>query len=165
MSTLRKAIFLDRDGVINSNEGRYYTWKPEDLKINPGVTNTLRILKERGFMLIVITNQGGISRGEYTREDAETFHHHLNIILEQEGAEIDEFCYCPHHSDIEKCLCRKPLGLMIEKALARFNIDPHQSFMIGDSQRDIEAGEAVCLKTIFVKSNGDLSSVLGLRGN
>ena len=107
-------------------------------------------------MLIVITNQGGISRGQYTREDVEALHHHLNKLLEKEGAAVDEFYYCPHHSDHEKCLCRKPLPLMIQKAMAQFGIDPKQSWMIGDSQRDMEAGRAAGLKTILVESNGNL---------
>lgn len=156
----RKAVFLDRDGVINSNKGRYYTWKVEDLEINPGVAETLRTLKERGFKLIVITNQGGISRGQYTREDVETLHDQLNKILKKEGASVDAFYYCPHHSDHEKCLCRKPQPLMILKAMSRYGIDPQQSWMIGDSQRDVEAGKAAGLKTILVESNRNLGEIL-----
>lgn len=156
----RKAVFLDRDGVINSNKGRYYTWKVEDLEINPGVAETLRTLKERGFKLIVITNQGGISRGQYTREDVETLHDQLNKILKKEGASVDAFYYCPHHSDHEKCLCRKPQPLMILKAMSRYGIDPQKSWMIGDSQRDVEAGKAAGLKTILVQSNRNLGEIL-----
>ncbi len=78
----RKAIFLDRDGVINSNRDHYYTWKREDLVINPGVPETLRALKQQGYLLIVISNQGGVSKGEYTREDVEVLHGHLNSLLE-----------------------------------------------------------------------------------
>ena len=157
MDALKKAIFLDRDGVINNNRGRYYTWLKEDLEINPGVTETLRMLKERGYMLIVITNQGGISKGAIHQEDVEVLHIHLNALLDKEGASVDEFFYCPHHSDHEKCLCRKPLPLMIQKAMARFGIDPQQSWMIGDSERDMEAGKAAGLNTILVESNGNLS--------
>jgi len=160
MKSQKKAIFLDRDGVINSNEGRYYTWKPEDLRFNPGVIETLKELKSRGYMLIVITNQGGISRGEYTRKDVEVFHLHLNSLLDKEDAALDEFYYCPHHGENKKCLCRKPQPLMIQKAMAHFGIDPGQSWMIGDSQRDIEAGKAAGLRSILVKSNGDLKNVL-----
>ncbi len=160
MDALKKAVFLDRDGVINSNKKRYYTWKPEHLEINPGVTETLGVLKERGYMLFVITNQGGISSGQYTREDVEALHLHLNSLLEKEGASVDEFFYCPHHTDQEKCLCRKPQPLLIQKAMARYGIDPHQSWMIGDSARDMEAGKAAGLKTILVKSNGNLKGVL-----
>ena len=160
MKPTRKAVFLDRDGVINSNQGRYYIWEKEELEINPGVTSTLRVLKERGFMLIVITNQGGVSRGQYSREDVEALHRHLNRLLEKEGAAVDEFYYCPHHSDHERCLCRKPQPLMIQKAMARYGIDPSQSWMIGDSKRDVEAGEAAGLKSILVESNSRLENIL-----
>jgi D-glycero-D-manno-heptose 1,7-bisphosphate phosphatase len=111
-------------------------------------------------MLFVITNQGGISSGQYTREDVEALHLHLNSLLEKEGASVDEFFYCPHHTDNEKCLCRKPQPLLIQKAIARYGIDPHQSWMIGDSARDMEAGKAAGLKTILVESNGNLKGVL-----
>lgn len=160
MDELKKAIFLDRDGVINNNKDRYYTWKKEDLEINPGVIKTLKELKNRAYLLIVISNQGGISKGEYSREDVETFHEHLNSELGKAGASIDDFYFCPHHSDSENCLCRKPQSLMIQKALARYAIDPGQSWMIGDSQRDMEAGKAAGLKTILVESNSKLDVVL-----
>lgn len=157
---MNKAVFIDRDGVINSNEGRYYIWEKSDLEINPGVPETLRALKERGYKLIVITNQGGISRGQYSREDVEALHQHLNSLLSKEGAAVDEFYYCPHHNDLENCLCRKPQPLMILKAMARFNIDPRKSWMVGDSQRDVDAGKAAGLKTILVESNSRLSTIL-----
>jgi D-glycero-D-manno-heptose 1,7-bisphosphate phosphatase len=156
----RKAIFLDRDGVINSNEGRYYIWEKEELEINPGVIKTLSLLKEQGFMLFVITNQGGVSRGQYNRKDVEALHLHLNSLLERKGAAVDEFYYCPHHSDHEKCLCRKPQPLLIQKAMARYGIDAQQSWMIGDSRRDVEAGAAAGLRTILVKSNRNLEEIL-----
>lgn len=156
----RKAVFLDRDGVINSNEGRYYIWEKEELEINPGVFKTLKALKERGFLLIVITNQGGISKGQYSREDVEALHRHLNSLLGKEGSAVDEFYYCPHHNDHENCLCRKPQPLMIQKAMARYGINARQSWMIGDSQRDVEAGKAAGLRTILVESNSKLEEIL-----
>jgi len=156
----KKAVFLDRDGVINSNEGRYYIWEEEELEINPGVPLTLKALKERGYLLIVITNQGGISKGQYSRKDVEALHQHLNKLLAKEGAAVDDFYYCPHHSDLEKCLCRKPQSLMILKAMARYNIDPKLSWMVGDSQRDVEAGKAAGLKTILLESNSRPEHIL-----
>jgi len=82
-------------------------------------------------------------------------------LLKQEGIEILEVYYCPHHSDNEACLCRKPHPLMIEKGLARFDIDRSQSYMIGDSERDIIAGNEAGLHTILIESNSDLRQVLG----
>lgn len=158
---MKRAIFLDRDGTINSNRDHYYVWRAEDLSLNPGVIEALRELKLRGYLLIVITNQGGISKGDYTVDDVEALHAHLRSMLEQEGVTMDEIYYCPHHSDRERCLCRKPSPLMIEKAMARFGIDPALSWMIGDSRWDIEAGKAAGLRTILIESNSDLREVLG----
>jgi len=157
---MNSAIFLDRDGTINCNRDHYYIWRTGDLRLNPGVVETLTELKSRGYLLIVITNQGGISKGEFRLEDVEELHVELCSMLAQQGVHLDEIYYCPHHGDLEKCLCRKPLPLMIEKALARFGIDPSMSWMIGDSPRDMEAGRAAGLRTILVESNGDLRKVL-----
>ena len=157
---MKKAVFLDRDGVINNNQNQYYIWRPEDLVINPGVIRTLKKLKEAGYFLIVISNQGGVSRGHYSSEDVDRLHNTLQNRFESEGAAVDDFYYCPHHQEIEACLCRKPLPLMIEKAMARYGIDPGHSWFIGDSQRDVDAGKAAGLKTIHVESNGDLEGVI-----
>jgi D-glycero-D-manno-heptose 1,7-bisphosphate phosphatase len=157
---MKKAIFLDRDGTINNNCDHYYIWKKEELLLNPGVCEALAALQERGYMLIVISNQGGISKGEFGIEDVETLHAHLRVLLEAEGVHLDEIYYCPHHHMVESCLCRKPLPLMIQKALARFDIDPASSWMVGDAERDMEAGKAAGLKTLLVEANGDLRKVL-----
>lgn len=157
---MRKAIFLDRDGTINNNCDHYYIWQKEELLLNPGVTEALAELKARGFMLIVISNQGGISKGEFGLEDVEALHAFLGRILEKEGVSLDEIYFCPHHSMVESCLCRKPSSLMIEKAMARFGIDPAASWMIGDAERDVEAGKAAGLSTILIEPNSDLRNVL-----
>ena len=159
---MKKAIFLDRDGTINNNCDHYYIWHKEELLLNPGVIETLSELRLRGYLLIVITNQGGISKGEFTAEDVDALHMHLRSMLEQEGVILDEIYYCPHHSMVETCLCRKPQPLMIEKALARFGIDPASSWMIGDTERDVEAGNAAGLRTILIEPNSDLRKILEL---
>jgi D-glycero-D-manno-heptose 1,7-bisphosphate phosphatase len=157
---MNKAIFLDRDGTINNNCDHYYIWRREELLLNPGVTEALAQLKARGYMLIVISNQGGISKGEFSREDVEDLHKHLCNILEKHGVGLDEIYYCPHHHMVESCLCRKPQPLLIQKAMARFHIDPASSWMIGDAERDVEAGKAAGLRTIRIEPNGDLREVL-----
>ena len=159
---MKKAIFLDRDGTINNNCDHYYIWHKEELLLNPGVGEALAELRSRGYMLIVITNQGGISKGEFTARDVDLLHVHLRSMLAQAGISLDEVYYCPHHPMVESCLCRKPQPLMIEKALARFGIDPLSSWMIGDAERDIEAGKAAGLRTILIEPNSDLREVLGL---
>jgi D-glycero-D-manno-heptose 1,7-bisphosphate phosphatase len=159
---LKKAIFLDRDGTINNNRDHYYIWQTENLQLNPGVCEALAELKSRGYLLIVISNQGGISKGEFSVEDVEALHEQLRSLLDRKGVQLDEIYYCPHHESVEACLCRKPHPLMIEKALARFGIDPAASWMIGDAERDMEAGRAAGLRTIRIESNSDLREVLGI---
>ena len=158
---MKKAVFLDRDGTLNNNRDHYYIWRVEDFQLNPGVVEALSELRARGYLLMVITNQGGISKGICSLEEVEALHAHMRSLLEESGVVLDEVYVCPHHPDQETCLCRKPLPLMIQKALARFEIDPAQSWMVGDSERDVEAGEAAGLRTLLVESNGDLRKVLG----
>jgi len=153
---MKKAIFLDRDGVLNSDEGHYYVYRVEDLVLNPGVEEALKILQDKGYLLIVISNQGGVGKGEYTREQVDRFHSKLESILATAGVKLTEIYYCPHHESTSKCLCRKPQPFMVEKAAARYNIDLNASYLIGDSPRDIEAATAAGVKGIHVKTNGNL---------
>jgi D-glycero-D-manno-heptose 1,7-bisphosphate phosphatase len=161
-TNMQKAIFLDRDGTLNNNQDHYYIWRPEAFHLNRGVIEALTELRKRGYLLVVITNQGGVSKGEYGLEDVEAVHIRMRSVLEEGGVQLDAVYYCPHHSAQENCLCRKPLPLMIQKALARFEIDPARSWMVGDSERDVEAGKAAGLLTLLVKSNGDLRTVLDI---
>ncbi len=120
---MNKAIFLDRDGTINSDEGHYYIYKVEDFVFNPGVIDGIRRLNEAGYLIIVVTNQGGVAKGEYTIEDVENLHVYMCKELEKHGAHVDKIYYCPHHSSIDPCKCRKPSPYMIEQAIREFNID------------------------------------------
>lgn len=157
---MKKAVFLDRDGVISDNSNHYYLTCVEDFRFNPGVIETLKALKQRGYLFIMVTNQGGISLGINTLEKVELIHAHMEALLGKEGIRLEETYYCPHHGDQEACLCRKPLPLMIQKALARFGVDPGRSYFIGDSERDVEAGKAAGVRTILIESNSDLKQVL-----
>ena len=114
---MNKAIFLDRDGTINSDEGHYYIYKVEDFVFNPGVIDGIRRLNEAGYLIIVVTNQGGVAKGEYTIEDVENLHVYMCKELEKHGAHVDKIYYCPHHSSIAPCKCRKPSPYMIEQAI------------------------------------------------
>lgn len=157
---MRKAVFLDRDGVINHPKKHYYVYRPEDFIINRGVIEALTDLQEKGYLLIVITNQGGISKGVYSKGDVETLHEHMIRELEKQGVRITAVYYCPHHPKNEACLCRKPMPLMLEKAMARFKIDPIASWFIGDKKTDVEAGRLAGVNTIRIWRNGDLRKVL-----
>ena len=156
-NNVRKAVFLDRDGVINNNRDRYYIGKSEEVEINPGVPGALGCLKKAGFLLIVITNQGGVGRGLYSQEEVEEVHRHISDLLRPHGAEPEDYYYCPHHPESGNCLCRKPLPLMIQKTMARYMIDPGRSWFIGDSPKDMEAGKAAGLRTILIEPNSSLS--------
>jgi D-glycero-D-manno-heptose 1,7-bisphosphate phosphatase len=156
MTKLKKAIFLDRDGVINNNSIAYYIYKIENFVINEGVIETLKKLSQKGYIFIIITNQGGIAKKQYNHSDVYKINIHLTTLFTSHGIDISAIYYCPHHSDISKCLCRKPGSLMIEKAIARFNIDTENSYMIGDSERDIIAGEKLKIKGIKVHPNSNL---------
>lgn len=157
---MRKAIFLDRDGVICDNSTHYYITRKEEFTLNPGVIDTLSVLKKQGYVFIMITNQGGISTGRNTHENVARVHRHMHLLLEDRGIILEEIYYCPHHDSQEACLCRKPLPLMLEKAMARFGIDPASSYFIGDSERDAEAGKTAGVQPILVQANGDLREVL-----
>ena len=152
---MHKAVFLDRDGVINHDPGDY-TYNLREFKLNEGIIENLKRLYDKDYMLILITNQGGISKKLYTQKDVEEIHHHFKAELKRVGVEIAEIYYCPHHSLHENCLCRKPNSLMIEKALARFDIDPKKSFMLGDKQRDVECAENAGVKGIQVGINKNI---------
>ncbi|OQX97583.1 MAG: hypothetical protein B6I20_12290 [Bacteroidetes bacterium 4572_117] len=153
---MQKAIFLDRDGVINANDNHYYVFRVDDFQLNEGVISSLQSFLKKGFLLIIISNQGGVSKKKYTIKDIEKLNDHIVGLFAKENIKITESYYCPHHSDIEKCICRKPNSLMIEKAVARFNIDIKESYMIGDSVRDVQASEKIGVKGIKVDANKNL---------
>ncbi|KPK83286.1 MAG: hypothetical protein AMS27_13205 [Bacteroides sp. SM23_62_1] len=153
---MNRAIFLDRDGVINNNSHAYYIYKVEDLLLNEGIIEALQILSRAGFLLIVVSNQSGIARGFYSKDDCDLINNEIKKILADYHITITEIYYCPHHPDTGNCLCRKPESLLFEKAMARFQIDPDQSWMIGDQERDLIAARRAGLQTIGIKPNEDI---------
>jgi D-glycero-D-manno-heptose 1,7-bisphosphate phosphatase len=158
---MNKAVFLDRDGIINREIGDYVC-RMEDFILNEGVIEALRFWKNSGYKLVVITNQGGIVKGLYSRETLNAMHDYLKTTLKAAGVELDAIYYSPHHPDFGNSLSRKPGSLMIERALARYDIDPALSVMIGDRSRDIQAAAGAGVRGILVESNTDLRTVLGL---
>jgi len=155
---MNKAVFLDRDGVINRELG-HYCERAEDFEILDDVGMSIKVLKDAGFLVIVISNQGGIAKGLYTADDVMEMHAKLCRHISEYDASIDDFYFCPHHDSVSKCLCRKPNSLLIEKALAAYDIDPKQSFMIGDGARDIEAAERAGVKGILIESNSGILEI------
>jgi D-glycero-D-manno-heptose 1,7-bisphosphate phosphatase len=154
-----KALFLDRDGVLNRERGEY-TFRVEDFDILPSVGETLKKAQQLGFKLIVITNQGGIAKGLYGHDDVKRVHRFFQNQMSEQGVEIDDFFYSPNHDVVSKSLDRKPDSLLLEKAIYLHNIDPSQSFMIGDSDRDCEAAGKVGVKCFKIESNTSISFIL-----
>lgn len=155
-----KAVFIDRDGVINDDTGHYYIYRVEDFKINNGIVDGLKILSKSGYKLILITNQAGIAKGEYTHEDVDKVHTYLTQQLRFKGIVLTDIFYCPHHDSISECNCRKPKPGMILEAINKYEIDPNQSYLIGDSPRDIQAGESAGLKECFkIESNQSIVNI------
>lgn len=157
---MNKAVFLDRDGVLNKELGDYVC-KLEDFKVLTHNFNSLKELQSRGYLLIVITNQGGLAKAWYTEEALGKMHDHLKKTYAEQGILLTEIYYCRHHPEFNgKCLCRKPGSLMLEKAVARFGIDAGSSYFIGDRERDVIAGEAAGLKGILIDSDQPISEIL-----
>lgn len=152
---MNKAAFLDRDGVLIKERGDY-NHLPEHFIINEGVIEALKYLQEKKYLLVVISNQSGVAKHVYSLETVENFHQELNDMLKESGIHISEIYYCPHHPDAGLCLCRKPLPLLFEKAVARFQINPSESFLIGDAQRDADAAEQCGVKPYLIKPNANL---------
>ena len=162
MKVINKAVFLDRDGVLNKELGDYVC-RFEDFKVLGHNFAPLKELQERGYLLIVITNQGGLAKGWYSDEELSRMHQHLKSIYSEQGIIISEIYYCNHHPEYNgNCLCRKPGSLMLEKAIARFRIDASRSYFIGDRERDVLAGQAAGVKGILIDSDQPISEVLYL---
>jgi D-glycero-D-manno-heptose 1,7-bisphosphate phosphatase len=152
----KKAIFLDRDGVLVDNSQHYYIWKSDQLVLVEGVVENLKLLSQKGFQLFIVSNQGGISRGLYSKEDVLKLHAELIRTFRNNNIEIAEIAFCPHHPEIEKCLCRKPGSLMLEKLIAKYQISKPDSYLIGDSPSDMEAAEKAGIRGIPVFLNRDM---------
>lgn len=145
--TLYPAVFLDRDGTINEEVG--YLNHISRLKILPGVPKAIKILKEAGFMVFVVTNQSGPARGYFPKDLVEKVHREIQKRLKRKGAQIDEFFVCLHHPE-EYCPCRKPKTGLLEKAFTKYPLDPKNSYVIGDKLIDIELAKNAGLKGILV---------------
>lgn len=149
---MRKAAFFDRDGTINVDV--HYLHKKEDLVFIEGMPQLIRKFNEWGYLVIVVTNQAGIARGYYTKEDMDQLHAYMNEELKRiAGAHIDAFYFCPHHPDITgPCSCRKPEPGMLEQAIRDFDIDVTQSILFGDQPWDMEAAKRCGILGILTKN-------------
>jgi len=145
---VNKAVFIDRDGTINRDVP--YCSRPEDFELLPGAADGIRLLNEHGFKVIVVTNQSGIARGYFTEQMLAKIHEEMRAELAKHGAHVDAIYYCPHHPD-DNCDCRKPKPKMVFQAASALDINLKQSYVIGDSEMDVEiANRAGCRAAIRV---------------
>lgn len=145
-----KAVFFDRDGVLNVDVD--YLYKIEDLKWIDGALEAIVKLTKLDYKIFIVTNQSGIARGYYTVEQMEKLHKYMSKKIIELGGSVEKIYYCPHHPEGKiaeytcVCNCRKPKPGMLLQAMAEYSIDKTKSFLIGDSKRDIEAAEAAGIK-------------------
>jgi D-glycero-D-manno-heptose 1,7-bisphosphate phosphatase len=143
-----KAIFLDRDGVINVNEPEY-VHKIKDFKFVRGAIPALKKLSNTDYKIIIITNQSGIGRGYYTIKDFEKLNSWMLKTLKRKGIRIDKVYFCPHKPE-DNCNCRKPKPGLILKAIEDFGINLSKSWLVGDDVRDVILGRSMNIKTIKI---------------
>lgn len=165
LSNKQKAVFLDRDGTINKYVG--FLRNIDDFELIEGVSEAIKKINQSGYLAIVVTNQPVIARGEVSWEELNEIHKKMATLLGKDGAYVDATYICPHHPDNGfegerpeykiDCDCRKPKPGLLLQAAKDFNIDLSQSIMIGDSDRDVEAGEAAGCKSVKVEQNREMS--------
>ena len=150
-----KAAFLDRDGTLNEDTG--FLYKIKDFKWIKGAVNALRILKKNNFLIIVVTNQSGVSRGFYSENDIKKLHKWMNQQLLKYDLMIDDFFFAtdlPNNNNINSR--RKPSPAMLNEAVEKYNLDKNKCFMLGDKQTDVEAAKNAKIKGFLFKED-DLS--------
>ena len=155
---LRKAAFIDRDGVINVESA--FVYRTEDFVFLPGAIQAMRRLQEAGYLLVVVTNQSGIARGLYTEADYRQLTHHMRAQLSAAGVQLSAVEYCPHLPDasIESyrldCSCRKPRAGMLTRAAIALGIDLSASILVGDRASDIQAGRNAGVGRCWIVRSG-----------
>lgn len=150
-----KYIFIDRDGVINKDPGGWtendYVTDWKDFHFLPGALEALSILNEKDIKVIIVSNQGGISKGLFTKDKLDEINTMMVKKIRENGGDIEESFYCPH-SSADNCNCRKPQPGLLEMAATKYDIDPDKTYFIGDDKRDIIAGKSIGCKTVLVLS-------------
>ena len=145
-----KVIILDRDGTIVVD--RNYLSDPADLEFEVGAAEGLRSMYERGYRLVVITNQSGVGRGLFSLERLEEIHDRLRQMAESIGVRFERIYYCPHAPDAG-CVCRKPQIGLLEQAASELGFDLSSAVVIGDKMSDVESGHRAGATTVFVAAN------------
>ena len=168
----QKAVFMDRDGTINVYKG--FLRRTEDLELIPGAAEAIRRINASGYLAVVVTNQPVIARGEVTEEELREIHNKMETLLGREGAYLDAIYYCPHHphsgfpgerKELKiDCACRKPKPGLLLRAAEDLNIDLSASWMIGDEEKDVQAGRAAGCRTALIGEAACLDAEMTVSG-
>ncbi len=163
---LKPTVFFDRDDTLNYDPG--YLSDPSKVKLFDGVGEGIfKLRNEIGFKIVVVSNQSGIARGMFGKEELDAVNNKINSILKtQFNTEIDAFYYCPFHPDFsteEESKCRKPSPLLVVKAAKELNLDLSKSYFVGDRISDIECGINAGLKTVLVNYKNDEEIIISLK--
>jgi D-glycero-D-manno-heptose 1,7-bisphosphate phosphatase len=165
---MTKAVFLDRDGTLNYEIKGDLT-KPAQLRLYKNVPRALKMLRQAGYKLIVVTNQSLIARGLIPESGLDSIHQKLKSLLAKHGVRLDRIYYCPHHPTLgtvkkfsRACDCRKPEPGMLKKAIRTFRVDPKQSFFIGDTARDMGAAQKMRIKFILLRTGYGRKTLKGI---
>lgn len=161
----RRAVFLDRDGTLNDERGLHYVHRVEDFHWLDGAQESIKLLNQAGFLVIVITNQAGIARGLYTGEEVEALHKAVQSDLTKMGAHIDAYYFSPYH--VEGMVSefaiwhedRKPGTGMFERAIREHEIDPAKSFMVGDKESDLIPAKNLGMQTALVLTGHGMNHI------
>jgi D-glycero-D-manno-heptose 1,7-bisphosphate phosphatase len=154
----RPTLFFDRDGVLNHDNG--YTHRIEDFLWMPGVVDAIKLFNDRGWLVIVVTNQAGIAHGYYDDVAVTSLHAWMQEQLRLKGAHVDAFYYCPHHPEgsvselATECTCRKPEPGMLLRAMSEWPVDRSCAFLIGDKLSDLEAASRAGVKGVLFEGEG-----------
>ncbi len=152
----RRAVFLDRDGTLIEEVG--YLDRPERVELYPWSIDAIRTLNRAGLRVVVVTNQSGVARGFFAPAVVDQVHHRIAALLQEGGASIDAYYYCPHHPDgkipelTRACDCRKPRRGLVDRAVERWGIDPARSFVVGDRWLDVALAREVGGRGILVRT-------------
>ena len=162
---MNKAVFLDKDGTLIPDIP--YNIDPDKIILMKGAAEGLKLLSDRGYLLIIITNQSGVARGYFEEKDLIKVEKKIKDLLQEQDIRLTAFYYCPHHPEgmvkayAMSCSCRKPEPGMINEAAKEFQIDLSGSWMIGDILNDVEAGNRAGCKTVLINNGGETEWVKG----
>lgn len=158
---MKKAVFLDRDGVINEvlTDRVKFVNRPEQLFFLPDTAKAIRMLNQMFDYVFVVTNQGGVGLGFMKEKELQKIHSHMIAELRKEGAEIKEAVYCPHKPK-SGCACRKPNSKLIEDLADKYDVELASSYMVGDTDTDILAGKKAGARTVFIGNSDPLADAV-----